>query len=32
VVVRAIAAAHDATVTAAARPEGGLAVEVGFPT
>jgi signal transduction histidine kinase len=30
-IVRAIAAAHDATLTARPRPEGGLAVEVGFP-
>jgi signal transduction histidine kinase len=30
-IVGAIAAAHDATITASARPEGGLAVEVGFP-
>jgi signal transduction histidine kinase len=30
-IVRAIAAAHDATLTASARPEGGLAVEVSFP-
>ncbi|MEV5750007.1 HAMP domain-containing sensor histidine kinase [Actinoallomurus sp. NPDC052308] len=30
-IVRAIAAAHDATVTAHARPEGGLDVEVRFP-
>ncbi|MCO5997536.1 sensor histidine kinase [Actinoallomurus rhizosphaericola] len=30
-IVRAIAAAHDATVTARARPEGGLDVEVRFP-
>ncbi|GLY72984.1 sensor histidine kinase [Actinoallomurus iriomotensis] len=30
-IVRAIAAAHDATVTARARPEGGLIVEVAFP-
>jgi signal transduction histidine kinase len=30
-IVRAIAAAHDATLTVSARPEGGLAVEVSFP-
>jgi signal transduction histidine kinase len=30
-IVRAIAGAHDATVHAEARPEGGLAVEVRFP-
>ena len=30
-IVRAIAAAHKAAVTAAARPEGGLDVEVSFP-
>jgi signal transduction histidine kinase len=30
-IVRTIAAAHDATLTASARPEGGLAVEVSFP-
>jgi signal transduction histidine kinase len=30
-IVRAIAGAHDATVTATARPEGGLTVEVAFP-
>jgi signal transduction histidine kinase len=30
-IVRAIAAAHHATLTASARPEGGLAVEVSFP-
>jgi signal transduction histidine kinase len=30
-IVRAIAAAHDATLTARPRPEGGLVVEVGFP-
>lgn len=30
-IVRAIATAHDATVTADARPEGGLAVTVSFP-
>jgi signal transduction histidine kinase len=30
-IVRAIAAAHDATLTSAARPEGGLAVRVSFP-
>ncbi|MBT2225280.1 sensor histidine kinase [Nonomuraea sp. NEAU-A123] len=31
-IVRAIATVHDATFTARARPEGGLAVEVGFPS
>jgi signal transduction histidine kinase len=31
-IVRAIAAAHHAVITAHARPEGGLAVEVAFPT
>ncbi|MET9090317.1 HAMP domain-containing sensor histidine kinase [Streptomyces sp. NPDC004237] len=30
-IVRAIAAAHDATLTARARPGGGLVVEVSFP-
>jgi signal transduction histidine kinase len=30
-IVRAVATAHGATVTAVARPEGGLAVTVGFP-
>jgi signal transduction histidine kinase len=30
-IVRAIATAHHATLTVAARPAGGLAVEVGFP-
>jgi signal transduction histidine kinase len=30
-IVRAIAAAHDATLTVSARPAGGLAVEVSFP-
>jgi signal transduction histidine kinase len=30
-IVRAIAAAHEATLTASARPAGGLAVEVSFP-
>lgn len=30
-IVRAIATAHDATVTAASRPEGGLVVTVAFP-
>src|SRR5262249_28358320 len=30
-IVRAIATAHDATLTVSARPEGGLAVEVSFP-
>jgi signal transduction histidine kinase len=30
-IVRAIATAHDATVTASARPDGGLAVHVTFP-
>jgi signal transduction histidine kinase len=30
-IVRAIAAAHKAAVTAAARPEGGLDLEVSFP-
>ncbi len=30
-IVRAIATAHDATLLAEARPEGGLAVEVAFP-
>ena len=30
-IVRAIAAAHDATLTAHARPGGGLVVEVSFP-
>jgi signal transduction histidine kinase len=30
-IVRAIAAAHKAAVTAAARPEGGLDIEVSFP-
>ncbi|WP_329255885.1 HAMP domain-containing histidine kinase [Actinoallomurus sp. NBC_01490] len=30
-IVRAIATAHDATVTARARPDGGLVVEVAFP-
>jgi signal transduction histidine kinase len=30
-IIRAIATAHDATLTAHARPDGGLAVEVGFP-
>jgi len=30
-IVRAIAAAHKATVTATARPEGGLDVKVSFP-
>jgi signal transduction histidine kinase len=30
-IVRAIAAAHDATLTVSARPEGGLAVAVSFP-
>jgi signal transduction histidine kinase len=30
-IVRAIAAAHDASLTAAARPDGGLSVEVAFP-
>jgi signal transduction histidine kinase len=29
-IVRAIAAAHGAALTARARPEGGLAIEVGF--
>ena len=29
-IVRAIAAAHGATVTASARPGGGMAIEVGF--
>jgi signal transduction histidine kinase len=31
-IVRAIADAHDATITARARPDGGLDVEVSFPT
>jgi signal transduction histidine kinase len=31
-IVHAIATAHDATLTARARPEGGLVVEVGFPS
>ena len=31
-IVRAIATAHDAVVAARARPEGGLAVSVSFPT
>ncbi|MYY86758.1 two-component sensor histidine kinase, partial [Streptomyces sp. SID335] len=30
-IVRSIAAAHDATLNAHARPQGGLVVEVGFP-
>jgi signal transduction histidine kinase len=30
-IVHAIAAAHGATLTARARPEGGLTIEVGFP-
>ena len=30
-IVRAIADAHGATVTARARPEGGLDIEVSFP-
>lgn len=30
-IVRAIAAAHDATLTAHARPEGGLVVDISFP-
>jgi signal transduction histidine kinase len=30
-IIRAIATAHDATLTAHARPDGGLALEVGFP-
>jgi signal transduction histidine kinase len=30
-IVRAIATAHDATLTAVARPDGGLEIEVGFP-
>jgi signal transduction histidine kinase len=30
-IVQAIAAAHDATVTASARPDGGLAMAVAFP-
>jgi signal transduction histidine kinase len=30
-IVRAIAIAHDATLAAGPRPDGGLAVEVGFP-
>jgi len=30
-IVRAIATAHDATLTVAARPKGGLTVEVSFP-
>ncbi|MFF3641300.1 sensor histidine kinase [Streptomyces sp. NPDC002564] len=30
-IVRSIAAAHDATLSAHARPQGGLVVEVGFP-
>jgi signal transduction histidine kinase len=30
-IIRAIAIAHDATLTAHPRPEGGLVVEVGFP-
>jgi signal transduction histidine kinase len=31
-IVHAIAAAHGATLTARSRPEGGLDIEVGFPT
>jgi signal transduction histidine kinase len=31
-IVDAIAAAHDATVTAHAQPDGGLEIEVGFPS
>ncbi|MGC4191303.1 MAG: ATP-binding protein [Thermomicrobiales bacterium] len=31
-IVRAVAAAHGGTVTAAARPDGGLAIAVTFPT
>jgi signal transduction histidine kinase len=31
-IVRAIATAHGATLTAHARPEGGLDVQVSFPT
>ncbi len=31
-IVRAIAQAHGATLTARARPEGGLEVQVGFPS
>jgi signal transduction histidine kinase len=30
-IVKAVAAAHDATVTARPRPDGGLQIEVGFP-
>jgi signal transduction histidine kinase len=31
-IVQAIATAHDATLTSRARPEGGLAIEVSFPS
>jgi signal transduction histidine kinase len=31
-IVRAIATAHDATLTAHAQPGGGLDIEVGFPS
>jgi signal transduction histidine kinase len=30
-IVRAIAIAHDATLTANARPQGGLSIEIHFP-
>lgn len=30
-IVRAIAVAHDATITASARPQGGLSIEINFP-
>jgi K+-sensing histidine kinase KdpD len=31
-IVEAIAEAHDASITTLPRPDGGLSIEVGFPT